>query len=70
VVTDALPNAELGNRVLVLSAWLHYGRGNTLSQIVEVFDHHLQMKLTPGGNEQTGEGIDSASFLWVWLLRR
>jgi len=49
VVSDALPNAMLGNRVLVLSAWLHYGLGNTLSQIVEVFDHHLQMKLTPGG---------------------
>ena len=39
----------LGNRVLVLSAWLHYGLGNTLSQIVEVFNFHLQMKLTPGG---------------------
>ncbi len=49
IVTDALPNAVLGNRVLVLSAWLHYGLGNTLSQIVEVFGHHLQMKLTPGG---------------------
>ena len=36
-VTDALPNATLGNRVLVLSAWLHYALGNTLSQIVEVF---------------------------------
>ncbi len=37
VVTDALPGATLGNRTLVLSAWLHYGLGNTLAQIVAVF---------------------------------
>ena len=49
VVTDALPGSMLGHRVLVLSAWLHYGLGNTLSQIVEVFGHHLHLKLTPGG---------------------
>lgn len=49
VVTEALPGATLGHRVLVLSAWLHYGLGNTLSQIVAVFGHHLQMPLTPGG---------------------
>jgi transposase len=49
VVTDALPGSMLGHHVLVLSAWLHYGLGNTLSQIVEVFGHHLQMALTPGG---------------------
>jgi len=48
-VCDALPGATLGNRVLVLSAWLHYGLGNTLSQVVEVFGHHLQLPLTPGG---------------------
>lgn len=49
VVTDALPGSTLGLRVLVLSAWLHYGLGNTLSQIVEVFGHHLRMALTAGG---------------------
>jgi transposase len=49
VVPDALPGAMLGNRVVVLSAWLHYGLGQTLSQIVEVFGHHLHLKLTPGG---------------------
>lgn len=43
VVPDALPKTTLGNRVLVLSAWLHYALGNTLSQIVEVFNFHLQM---------------------------
>ena len=48
-VPDALPKSTLGNRVLVLSAWLHYALGNTLSQIVEVFNFHLQMKITSGG---------------------
>ena len=31
----------LANHVLVLSAWLHYALGNTLSQIVEVFNFHV-----------------------------
>jgi transposase len=49
VVPDALPGAMLGHRVLALSAWLHYGLGQTLSQIVAVFGHHLHLELTPGG---------------------
>lgn len=49
VVSQALPGAALGNRVLVLSAWLHYALGNTLSQIVEVFNFHLSFKVTQGG---------------------
>ena len=49
VIIEALPGATLGNRVLVLSAWLHYALGNTLSQIVEVFNYHLCFKVTPGG---------------------
>jgi transposase len=49
VVPDALPGAMLGHRVVALSAWLHYGLGQTLSQIVEVLGQHLHLKLTPGG---------------------
>lgn len=49
VVSDALPNSTLGNRVLTLTAWLHYALGNTLSQIVEVFNFHLPIKLTESG---------------------
>jgi transposase len=48
-VPDALPKAQLGNRTLVLSAWLHYGLGTTTSQIVEVLGHHLRLKLTDTG---------------------
>lgn len=49
VVTEAMPNATLGNRTLVLTAWLHYALGTTLAQLVDVFNFHLAMKLTPGG---------------------
>ena len=49
VVPDALPGAMLGHRVVAFSSWLHYGLGQTLSQIVEVFGHHLHVELTPGG---------------------
>ena len=63
-VPDALPGATLGNRVLVLSAWLHYGLGNTLSQIVSVFNHHLQFKLTPGGLIQMWHRL--AELLYGW----
>jgi transposase len=48
-VTEALPKAKLGHRTLALSAWMHYALGNTTSQIVEVFNHHLRLKLTDSG---------------------
>ena len=48
-MSAALPGATVGNRVLVLSAWLHYSLSNTLSQIVDVFNFHLCFKVTPGG---------------------
>ena len=63
-VPDALPNATLGNRVLVLSAWLHYSLGNTLSQIVEVFNFHLQMKITPGGLVQMWYRLQAILYAW------
>ena len=49
VAPDALPNSTLGHRVLTLTAWLHYALGNTISQIIEVFNFHLPIKLTEGG---------------------
>jgi transposase len=49
VVPDALPGSNIGLRVVVLSAWLHYLLGTTLAQIVDVFNFHLQFKLSPGG---------------------
>ena len=49
VVPDALPGCTLGHRTTVLSAWLHYGLGNTTSQIVEIFNGHLRLKISEGG---------------------
>lgn len=48
-VTDALPKAKIGNSILALTAWMHYGLGTTISQIVNVLNVHLRFKLTPGG---------------------
>ena len=64
VVTDALPKASLGHRIVVLSAWLHYCLGNTLSQITEVFGFHLQMRLTAGGLVQMWYRL--AEILYPW----
>jgi transposase len=48
----------------VLSAWLHYGLGNTLSQIVAVFNHHLSFKVTPGGLIQMWYRLQAILFAW------
>ena len=63
-VPDALPGSTLGLRVLVLTAWLHYALGNTLSQIIEVFNFHLQMKLTAGGLVQMWYRLQEILFAW------
>lgn len=68
-VPDALPKATLGNRVLVLSAWLHYGLGNTLSQIVEIFNYHLQIKLTGGGLIQMWYRLQAILFGWYLQIQ-
>jgi len=47
-VVDAMPRARIGHRTVVLTSWLHYGLGASLSQILAVFNHHLHFKLTAG----------------------
>jgi len=49
VVPDALPNATLGHRVVSLASWCHYGLGVTLDQLIDIFQFHLQTKLSAGG---------------------
>lgn len=49
VVPDAMPGATLGHHVIALTAWLHYGLGVTIDQIVNILGYHLQTKLTAGG---------------------
>jgi transposase len=61
---DALPGSQIGNRTLALSAWLHYGLGQTLNHIVEVFNCHLQLPLTPGGLQQSWYRLQEILFPW------
>jgi transposase len=49
VVPDALPRATIGHHLIALTAWLHYGLGVTIDQIIDILSFHLQTKLTPGG---------------------
>jgi transposase len=63
-VTEALPKASIGNGILVLCAWLHYSLGNTISQILDVFNYHLQFKISPGGLVQMWHRL--ADILYSW----
>jgi transposase len=69
-VPAALPGATLGNQTLALSAWLHYGLGHTLAQVVDVFNYHLQMKLTPGGLIQAWYRLEEALFPWYEQIQQ
>ena len=64
VVSDALPGSQIGNRVLTLSAWLHYGLGQTIDHVVDVFNHHLQFQVTPGG--LVGQWYRLQEILFPW----
>lgn len=64
VVPDALPGSQIGNRVLTLSAWLHYGLGQTIDHVVDVFNHHLQFPLTAGGLVQQWYRLQEILFPW------
>lgn len=68
-VPDALPGSQIGNRVVVLSSWLHYGLGNTLSQVVEVFNQHLHFQVTPGGLVQQWHRLQEILFPWYEQLQ-
>ncbi|MEX2172706.1 MAG: IS66 family transposase [Pirellulales bacterium] len=69
-VTDALPNSTLGNRLLVLTAWLHYALGNTISQIIEVFNYHLQIKLSAGGLVQMWQRLAEIVYPWYEQIQQ
>jgi len=67
---DALPNARLGNRAVVLSAWMHYGLGTTSQQIVDVFNHHLQMKISKGALSQMWHRLRETLFSWYEQIQQ
>ena len=63
-VTDALPGATFGHRLVALTAWLHYGVGVTISQVVAVLRHHVHFKLSSGGLVRAWQGL--AAILLAW----
>jgi len=69
-VTDALPGSQIGNRVVALSAWLHYGLGQTLDHIVEVFNSHLHFRLTSGGLVQQWYRLQTIIYPWYEQIHR
>jgi transposase len=69
-VPDALPQCTLGHRTVALAAWLYYGLGVTLSQIVAVFNLHLQLKLTAGGLMQMWHRLADVFGPWYEQIHR
>jgi hypothetical protein len=63
-VAAALPGAHIGNHVLVLSAWLHYGLGVTIAQLLSVFNYHLHFQLTPGGQVHMWYRLQEILYPW------
>jgi hypothetical protein len=59
-----MPNAQIGNRTVVLSAFLHYFVGITISKIVEIFNTQFQFKLTPGGLVHLWHNLALVLLLW------
>lgn len=68
-VCEALSHATLGNRVLALSAWLHYAVGTTLAQIVDVFNFHLALRVTPGGLMQMWKRLGRIMLPWYEAIQ-
>jgi transposase len=63
-VTQALPKSTIGNRALALTAWLHYGLGNTVSQIEQVLSRLFQLPVSGGGLVQQWQRL--AGILDPW----
>jgi transposase len=61
---DVLPNCTLGNRTLVLATLLHFLQGLSIGQIVDTFNFHLRMKVTPGGLVQMWHRLADLLFVW------
>jgi len=51
-VTDALPNAMIGLRLVVLTAWLHYLVGISVNNLVKTVSVFSSLKIKAGGLTQ------------------
>ncbi len=70
VILDALPGSTIGNQLLVLSAWLHYGLGNTLSQILLLLNCHLHFMMSAGGLVQMWYRLQEILYPWYEQIGR
>ena len=68
-VPDALPACTLGNQAVTLSAFLHYSVGTTTKQVVDVFNAHLQLKITEGGLTQMWHRLAETLKPWYDQIR-
>ena len=64
VVDEAMPNATFGHRLVVLTAWLHYGLGQTLSHVAALLQTYLHFCLTEGGLVNAWRRLGEV--LWPW----
>lgn len=63
-VTAALPNSNVGLRLMTLTAWFHYGLGITISHILEVLNSHLQFEISAGGLTQIWRRLGEILLSW------
>lgn len=70
VVVDALPKATIGHRAVALTAWLHYGVGITISQILNVYNYHLRFDVSAGGLVQMWYRIQEILYEWYEQISR
>lgn len=69
-VTAAMPGNTLGNRLLVLAAWLNYALGNTLGQIGDVLNFHLQMPISNGNRSADGADVQAVLMSIFFTLKK
>ncbi|MFH1991840.1 MAG: IS66 family transposase [Pseudomonadota bacterium] len=56
-VTDALPNAMIGLRLVVFTAWLHYLVGVSVNNIVKILSVVCRFKISSGGLTQAWKNL-------------
>jgi hypothetical protein len=56
-ITEALPNAMIGLRLVVLTAWLHYCVGVSVNNLVKTIFVFSNLKITPGGLTQAWKNL-------------
>jgi transposase len=58
-VTEALPNAMIGLRLVVFTAWLHYLIGISVNNLVKMVATFSGFKISPGGLTQAWKNLAS-----------